>query len=1162
MIIAQGGGTVPPPGQLPAADGPGAPESWQGARRLHPAFQVNLATGNVYFQFVTSGWRFAGLTPNPGVTLCFNSQGVSKPGDYTAGFDLGPGWSTSLGSRLEFPETDVALLTQGDGLEVELNWSGSTWEPANGYFLSLEPVGSGWLVRDPRQWEYHYDASGAHTKVVSDTGNAYAIHYQNGRASSVVDPSGREASFAYGANDKLGTMTSSFGSAWTFSYDVSGRLDRIDDPVHGSIGLTYDASGRIETVSDLDDHVWQFDYVESGTWEGRIEAITDPLGHVESYAYATWPGMAGSPPTIRTRVTDTLGKVWLYFHDREASPALVRFKTPLGKVWKWTWNDQRCMTDWTDPLDRSWSATYDDFGRMLTITDPVGHGCEYTYDALGNVETATRADRVTIYCYEDSLHPTLVTTILEPEDDQGQRATTTLTYYDSDDGPVPGRWNGLLESVTDAEGVETRFVYDDYGIQKTVYEGPEGAAGGVEVHYDQASWPVFVDLGGMEYPAHFPELPPIPSGIEGRMVQRIEEPYDFHWRGFLRGKEIDLDAPINSGSGHETSSLDYALSTDHRGRTVGLDVETDEIHEHVSSPPSTAPVRSFSMTFDDAASDGRIEGTTPDGDTLTWLRDDAGRVTSFTAENGSGGELSVAVDYYDDGAVELLTRSDGTSSQLTYTDNGMLDTVVHRYGSITLLSIDYDYDARDLPESVTESGPGGTVLKTFDHDSRGRLTRETRTPQPSGVAQEIQYFYDQVGNRTGHEIHEDDVPVETATYHYDHEDVSTYESKNNRLTWVETFDGGGSPLSTTWLFYDDPFGHVSRIVERAAGSSDYTATAYVYDEAGMPWLSWDETWSNGGSGISDHVRGDVLETRQDSWRQRLWRRRDGQTLEPLPGAEWVTCSGLAGASFSVDPVDGAIAGLQLDLFGLGRFEEAGSETYASDALGTVRVRTTGTSITDQELTAFGEVFDADPGSEVGFAGMFGVRQALDGAPLSARGAVMMGYRHYAPDLGRFLMRDPIGINGGVNVYAFVGNAPTAFVDPMGLSPHGGVYKRNSPDEDPPRWGYAIDPYDPAPFFPPTRWEPTGPTPPQRPKPPRKPYGGPTDTVPPPGSQPAPGELKPSMPEVDWGKVFKDPWWWGTGEERPYYEGPTDLFPPPGPVPAPGELGPSMPPPIL
>src|SRR5208282_4697172 len=48
------------------------------------------------------------------------------------------------------------------------------------------------------------------------------------------------------------------------------------------------------------------------------------------------------------------------------------------------------------------------------------------------------------------------------------------------------------------------------------------------------------------------------------------------------------------------------------------------------------------------------------------------------------------------------------------------------------------------------------------------------------------------------------------------------------------------------------------------------------------------------------------------------------------------------------------------------------------------------------------------------------------------GLIFMRNRYYAPELGRFISRDPSGVAGGVNIYEYAGDNPTNFTDSVGL----------------------------------------------------------------------------------------------------------------------------------
>ncbi|MDA8481419.1 hypothetical protein NNO04_22630, partial [Citrobacter sp. Awk 4] len=43
------------------------------------------------------------------------------------------------------------------------------------------------------------------------------------------------------------------------------------------------------------------------------------------------------------------------------------------------------------------------------------------------------------------------------------------------------------------------------------------------------------------------------------------------------------------------------------------------------------------------------------------------------------------------------------------------------------------------------------------------------------------------------------------------------------------------------------------------------------------------------------------------------------------------------------------------------------------------------------------------------------------------------FRYYDPQVGRFIVQDPIGLNGGWNLYQYAPN-PLGWIDPLGLTP--------------------------------------------------------------------------------------------------------------------------------
>jgi RHS repeat-associated protein len=109
---------------------------------------------------------------------------------------------------------------------------------------------------------------------------------------------------------------------------------------------------------------------------------------------------------------------------------------------------------------------------------------------------------------------------------------------------------------------------------------------------------------------------------------------------------------------------------------------------------------------------------------------------------------------------------------------------------------------------------------------------------------------------------------------------------------------------------------------------------------------------------------------------------------------------------------------------LTRADSTGTRTLLGDILGST-VALVGGSGVDSEYTyePFGRLTSAPTSNAYQYTG-----RENDGTGLYYYRA-----RYYHPTLQRFISEDPLGFGGGdLNLYAYVGNSPTSYADPLGL----------------------------------------------------------------------------------------------------------------------------------
>lgn len=129
------------------------------------------------------------------------------------------------------------------------------------------------------------------------------------------------------------------------------------------------------------------------------------------------------------------------------------------------------------------------------------------------------------------------------------------------------------------------------------------------------------------------------------------------------------------------------------------------------------------------------------------------------------------------------------------------------------------------------------------------------------------------------------------------------------------------------------------------------------------------------------------------------------------------------ADSRADYTDGGVTGI------ISERASGVSKAYHGDHLGSTRGLTNGSeTVTDTcEYDAWG-LGIASTGSTAtpfGFAGGHGYQRDPDS------GLMLLGARYYDPSIGRFISRDPIGYEGGLNLYAYCNGDPVNAVDPDG-----------------------------------------------------------------------------------------------------------------------------------
>jgi len=371
--------------------------------------------------------------------------------------------------------------------------------------------------------------------------------------------------------------------------------------------------------------------------------------------------------------------------------------------------------------------------------------------------------------------------------------------------------------------------------------------------------------------------------------------------------------------------------------------------------------------------------TDSDGKMTNYRYDPSGRLAGLIAPNNE----SLTFAYDDAGRLLKKHFASGLHSNYTWNADDSLATISHAKAGTTLAANAYTYDGVSNRSGNVETIGGTAISSAYSFDEMKRLTQVTNgTP-----AQQENYQYDPLGNRTQKSVGQ--VTPTVTAYVLD---------AANELKEIHGGSAAGPLLAS--LAYDLN-GNVQNdgtrnytwdaLDQLAQVTNGTTTVNYAYDGLGRR--------------TKKSVNGTLTQ-----WFY------DGDSLYAEYGSSWTHPQ----ARWSVAGIDHPLLRGMVNTDG----SDGTAQFPLADGLGSViaLANSADTTLASQRFDTWGNR-TASSGTilQVGYTG----REPDE------TGLVFYRARYYSPAIGRFVSRDPIGLHGGINLYAYVGNNPANYTDPTG-----------------------------------------------------------------------------------------------------------------------------------
>ncbi len=1001
-------------------------------------------------------------------------------------------WHTSyrLPTQVNRPNHDLGITydTDGNATEIEITDGTNSRTTAmtynsDGQVLTIN--GPRTDVTDVTTLTYYTCTTGDECGQIATLTNAlgqvttYDGYDASGRLLQMTEPNGLETSMTYDARGNVLTVTQTpdVGSAitTTMTYDDAGQLATLTTPEGLVLTYTHSAAHYLESVTDNLGNEITYTYDAMGNLTD--EQTYDPysvLTRSMEYAYGVDDRLENiTNGTVDTTLaidlmgnltseTDGLQNVTQYTFD--ALNRMGQTTDALSGVAEYDYDAHDNVTSVDAPNGATTSFVYDDLDNLTSEASPDRGLTSYTYDAAGNRLTATDARSIIATYTYDVLNR--IASISYPT------TAENVTYgYDV----AASNGIGRLTSITDQSGT-TSYTYDEFGNVATDVRVVSSATYTTSYQYDDDG-----DIASMTYPSG--RVVDYVRNAMGQVTQ-VTSTKSSTSKTIVSSASYEPFGPVASLTYGNGVIFDYAHHSDYQVSDIDSSGVADKAYGFdaagriTSNDDAIDTSRSETFQYDvlgrlTTESWPNVPTTNYGNDVLSdspafyWrLGDSSGTSASDASGNGYHGTYTGTLQYSQSGLVV------GTDTAIRVNTKGAGFVVGPTMTGVSLTAIESWFQTDSLTDhrDIASINSSGQVQVLIYHDMNGKVAvwngsvvLESNAAVSTNEVHYVAMWYESGPNKTylmvdgekqvdtynGNLLSATDPQIVAGGYWYQNNTYSRFQGELDEVAVYDTamteFEFAGRGTAPPYEFAYDANGNRTSLSDAGSlttyGYQTLSNQLATIDSSTVQHdLAGNRTADVGGVRTYSYSNSNRLNAVIDNSTTTATYVHNalGQRVKKTVGTSTtVYVYDLSGTLIAEHDGTGALIRDYVWLDGAPVAQIDQSETFSYihfDHLATPRLATNdaqtvvwrwagdafGTALADEDpdgnststtinLRYSGQYFDSESGFHYNY------------------------YRTYDPSTGRYLESDPIGLVAGLNTYSYVGNMPTMYVDPSGMT---------------------------------------------------------------------------------------------------------------------------------